>query len=198
MLFDEWASVSKWIKYQPIDDIKDYFGVKFALYFTWLGFYTHMLIPASLVGLLCIIYAAFTLKSNSLCNDICTKNITMCPLCDKYCNFWNLSDTCTYSKIAHFIDNPATILFAVFMSIWSTIYLELWKRYSAEITHRWGLAGFDLQAEPPRPEYLTKLANSKKKQINTVTLLEEPVVPFWSMKFPSLVLSFSVALLWVS
>lgn len=120
--------MSKCIKYQPIDEIKDYFGVKLALYFTWLGFYTHMLIPAALLGILCLIYGAFTLDSNSLVRDICTKDITMCPRCDKTCDYWKLSESCTYSKIQHYIDNPATIVFAIFMSFWSTLYLELWKR----------------------------------------------------------------------
>lgn len=128
LLLDEWASVSKCIKFQPIDDIKDYFGVKFALYFTWLGFYTHMLIPAAIVGVLCLIYGAVTLHSDSLSKDICSKDIVMCPRCDKYCDYWKLSEGCTYAKIQHFIDNPATIFFAIFMSVWGTIYLELWKR----------------------------------------------------------------------
>lgn len=122
----------------------------------------------------------------------------MCPRCDKYCDYWNLSEACTFSKIAHYVDNPATIFFAVFMSFWATLYLELWKRYSAEITHRWGLTGFDLLAEPPRPEYLMRLANAKKKKLNVVTLLSEPAVPFWKVKLPSIILSFTVALLWVS
>lgn len=197
-MLDEWASVSKLIKFQPIDEIKDYFGAKFALYFAWLGFYTHMLIPASFIGIICLVYGILTLKEDQLSQDICTKNITMCPLCDKYCNFWNLSDTCTYSKISHVIDNPATIFFAIFMSFWSALYLELWKRYSAEIMHRWGLTGFDLLAEPPRPEYLTRLANAKKQKLNVVTHLKEPTVPFWRIKLPSIILSFTVAIMWVS
>ncbi|CAH1180912.1 unnamed protein product [Phyllotreta striolata] len=196
LLLDEWASVSKCIKYQPIDDIKDYFGVKIALYFSWLGFYTHMLIPASIVGVMCLIYGAATLDSDTLSRDICSRNITMCPRCDKYCDYWNLQDGCTYAKIQHVIDNPATIFFAVFMSFWGALYLELWKRYSAEIAHRWGLTGFDLQAEPPRPEYLLRLANAKKKKLNVVTQLQEPVVPFWRVKLPSIILSFSIALFW--
>lgn len=65
------------------------------------------------------------------------------------------------------------------------------------IVYRWGLTGFDLLAEPPRPEYLTRLANAKKRKLNVVTLLSEPAVPFWRVKLPSLVLSFTVALLWV-
>lgn len=188
--------MSKCIKFQPIDEIKDYFGVKFALYFTWLGFYTHMLIPAAIIGLLCLIYGVITVNSDSLSRDICTKDIVMCPRCDKYCDYWWLSESCKYSKIQHYIDNPATIFFAVFMSFWATLYLELWKRYSAEIAHRWGLTGFDLQAEPPRPEYLLRLANAKKKKLNVVTLLQEPVVPFWRVKLPSIILSFSIVFVW--
>ena len=29
-------------KFQPIDAVRDYYGVKVALYFAWLGFYTSM------------------------------------------------------------------------------------------------------------------------------------------------------------
>ena len=41
---------------QPLDTVREYFGVNFAMYFAWLGFYTYMLIPASIVGLLCFFY----------------------------------------------------------------------------------------------------------------------------------------------
>lgn len=197
LLHDEWASISKWIKLQPVDNIKDYFGVKFALYFVWLGFYTNMLIWASIVGVLCVLYGVITLKDDSVSHDICNRNITMCPLCDKYCDYWRLSESCTFAKIAHIVDNPATIFFAVFMSFWAALYLELWKRNSSEITHRWGLTGFDLEAEPPRPEYLTRLVNAKKQKVNVVTQLSEPVVPFWRVKLPSTILSYTIALFWV-
>lgn len=77
------------------------------------------------------------------------------------------------------------------------MFLELWKRYSASVTHRWGLTGFTVQAEHPRPEYLAKLATSKKQKINVVTGAVEPSVPFWKVKVPATLLSFSVALLLV-
>lgn len=200
LLLEEWASINKWIKFQPVDHIKDYFGVKFALYFAWLGFYTHMLIPASIVGLICIFYGLITLPYDSLSNDICDPklNYTMCPQCDKHCDYWNLIDACTYSKITHLFDNSVTLFFAIFMSIWSALYLELWKRYSAEITHRWGLTGFDMQAEHPRPQYLARLKDTKKFRYNVVMNVKEPAVPFWRVKFPSIVFSFTFALLWVS
>lgn len=55
-LMRDWASVSKWIQHQPLTDIKEYFGAHIALYFAWLGFYTHMLIPASIFGIICLLF----------------------------------------------------------------------------------------------------------------------------------------------
>lgn len=62
LLYTEWASASKWYRYQPLDYIKEYFGVKIGLYFAWLGYYTYMLLLASVVGFGCFLYALFTLE----------------------------------------------------------------------------------------------------------------------------------------
>lgn len=196
-LYNEWAAVGKWYRYQPLDYVKDYFGVKIGLYFAWLGYYTYMLLLASVVGLGCFLYSWFTIDKNVPLKDICdTKhNFTMCPLCDDWCNFWSLSETCFHSKIAYLFDNPTTVFFAVFMSFWATLFLEMWKRYSAEITHRWDLTGFDVHEEHPRPEYLARLAHVQRKRINVITHQVEPEVPFWRMKLPATVFSFSVVLL---
>ena len=50
-LFTEWASFKKMFKFQPIDAVRDYYGVKVALYFAWLGFYTSMVrvLPTQLI-----------------------------------------------------------------------------------------------------------------------------------------------------
>lgn len=63
LLYKEWAAVSKWYRYQPLDYIKEYFGVKIGLYFAWLGFYTYMLLLASIVGVACFIYSWRTMDS---------------------------------------------------------------------------------------------------------------------------------------
>lgn len=120
MLYKEWASVRKCLHYQPLDYVKEYFGVKIGLYFAWLGFYTHMLIPASVVGLLCFIYSCLTIYSNKPTNDICDGklNISMCPLCDNLCGYWYLKDTCVHARITYLFDNPSTVFFATFMSFW--------------------------------------------------------------------------------
>lgn len=84
----------------------------------------------------------------------------------------------------------------------AALYLELWKRHSSALTHRWGLATFDLAAEPPRPGYLasvsSKYSKFVKEKVNVITKLTEPYVPFWKIRVPNMVLSFSVVLFLVS
>ena len=42
---------------------RSYFGEKVAFYFAWMGFYTTMLIPASILGLVVVIYGAATMNN---------------------------------------------------------------------------------------------------------------------------------------
>lgn len=80
----------------------------------------------------------------------------------------------------------------------ATLFLELWKRYSAEITHRWDLTGFDIHEEHPRPQYLARLAHITRVRINYITNTKEPNPPFWRMKLPAAVFSFSVVILLIT
>lgn len=80
----------------------------------------------------------------------------------------------------------------------AALFLELWKRYSAKITHRWDLTGFDIREEHPRPQYLARLAHVKKIRIDYITNTKEPDPPFWRMKLPAAVFSFSIVLLLVA
>lgn len=43
---------------------RKYFGEKVGLYFAWLGVYTQMLIPASIVGVIVFLYGCATVDSN--------------------------------------------------------------------------------------------------------------------------------------
>lgn len=106
--------------------------------------------------------------SNEIAKEACApeaNDIVMCPQCDKTCDYWRLSETCLLTKVTHLFDNPATPIFAIFMSFWATLYLELWKRRSAALSHRWGLTEWDRTAEHPRPGYLTLLAKATFCQI---------------------------------
>ncbi|XP_017055360.1 anoctamin-6 isoform X2 [Drosophila ficusphila] len=195
-LLKEWANISKWKNLQPLDQIKDYFGAKVALYFAWLGFYTKMLIPISILGILCFLYGFITWGSDPISRDICDDNGTiMCPQCDRNCDFWRLNETCTSSKFNYLIDNNMTVVFALTMSIWAVVYLEFWKRYSAGLVHRWGLTGFTHHVEHPRPQYLAKISRSRKLAGKTTTL--DPDVPFWSFKFLPNFTSYSIMVLFI-
>lgn len=136
----------------------------------------------------------------------------MCPLCDRkltpscpsfnstflflgLCDYWDLKETCLQARVTSLFDNGATVAFAVIMSFWAALFLEHWKRYSAEITHRWDLTGFDVHEEHPRPQYLARLKSLGREKHDYVTNAKEPNVPFWRMKLPATVLSISVVLL---
>ncbi|GAA6074236.1 anoctamin-1 isoform X4, partial [Tachysurus ichikawai] len=120
LLYEEWASYSVFYKYQPIGLIRKYFGEKIGLYFAWLGVYTQMLIPASLVGVFVFLYGCVTVDDDIPSMEICDgrRNITMCPLCDGVCGFWNLSTACGTARASHLFDNPATVFFSIFMALW--------------------------------------------------------------------------------
>ncbi|XP_032594153.1 anoctamin-5 isoform X2 [Drosophila grimshawi] len=195
-----WANIGKFKNLQPLDHVKDYFGPKVALYFAWLGFYTQMLIPVSILGILFFLYGFVTWNSDPISQDICNGNDTiMCPQCDKGCMFWRLSETCTSSRFNYLIDNEMTLVFAFIMAIWAVTYLELWKRYSAGLVHRWGLTGFNQHVEHPRPQYLAKVASSKKLNAETEDARSsfDPYVPFWSIKFFPNFTSYSIMVLFI-
>lgn len=200
LLHKEWGLVKNWIKHQPLDTIKNYFGVKVALYFSWLGFYTNMLILPSIFGLIVFIIGLSTMFTNSFVNDICDSNRddVLCPKCDS-CSAIKLSDTCMYERINHILDNNFTVAFAMLMAIWASLYLELWKRYSTTIVHRWGSTEFSKQSEHARPAYLARIKKKPqvKSKINPVTLQPEPTLSF-KFKLPSYLLSYTIIILYVS
>ena len=35
----------------------------------------------------------------------------------------------------------AQVIFGVFVTVWTTVYLENWKRFQATLAHRWGMEG---------------------------------------------------------
>ena len=52
--------------------------------------------------------------------------------------------------------NPLTLMYSVFMSIWSVVFLSVWRRTEAEHAFLWGSEGYE-DSEPPRPQFKGKL-----------------------------------------
>lgn len=195
-LLKEWAD-NRRFKNQPMDAIKDYFGIKIALYFVWLGFYTNMLIFVAIVGVICVIIGWSTLSQDTLSQDMCNGNlnITMCPKCDQQCDYWKTTDYCLYSKLTHIIDNYASILFTIVMALWSEMYVSYWRRIHFVLMHRWGLSELQPADHCPRPEYLTKLKHIEEKKsiklrrkTNVIMNKVESRMP-WKYKYPIRILS---------
>ncbi|XP_063326717.1 anoctamin-9-like [Pelmatolapia mariae] len=133
----KWARWTALFRRQPVNDIKSYFGEKVALYYLWLAWYTKLLVPAAILGVIVFLYGLAFFNTNPLIKEVCDSNITMCPRCEKRCETWKLSDSCTYAKVTHLFDNEGTVAFAMFMAIWATLFLELWKRHRAKHVSKW-------------------------------------------------------------
>ncbi|XP_067675844.1 anoctamin-4-like isoform X3 [Haliotis asinina] len=181
LLYEVWAKPSMWYKFQPLDYIRRYFGEKIGIYFSWLGYYTSMLIPAAIIGLVVFFFGLGTLWDDVSSQEICllnkAGNTTMCPLCDKRCSFWRLKRSCLYSQVTYLFDNPATVAFAVFMALWATFFAEMWKRRQAEIEYDWDVADFE-EEETLRPEFEASVTRMKKNPINHE--IEEPYLSLGS------------------
>ncbi|XP_035498754.2 anoctamin-1 [Scophthalmus maximus] len=169
LLHEEWANYGVMHKYQPVDLIRKYFGEQIGLYFAWLGVYTQLLIPPSVLGFIVFLYGIFTVDTNvpsqETCND--NLNITMCPLCDGVCDYWRLSSVCSLARTSYLFDNGATVLFAIFMSLWAACFLEHWKRRQMCLKHTWDLTSLEDEEERVqeelRPEYEETLQEKKDK-----------------------------------
>ncbi|CAB1346058.1 unnamed protein product [Coregonus sp. 'balchen'] len=205
LLYECWAWWGVWYKYQPLDLIRRYFGEKIGLYFAWLGWYTGMLFPAALVGLMVFLYGWFTLDHCQVSKEICqATDIIMCPICDEYCPYLRLSDSCIYAKVTHLFDNGATVFFAVFMAVWATVFLEFWKRRRAVLAYDWDLIDWEEEenilrvfvAQPAfcvlqeeiRPQFEAKY--SKKERMNPISGKPEPYQAFTD-KYSRLIVSAS-------
>ncbi|XP_036618889.1 anoctamin-9 isoform X2 [Trichosurus vulpecula] len=161
-LQNNWAQWRDIFQKQPINNIRDYFGEKVALYFAWLGWYTVMLVPAAVAGLLVFLSGFSLFHASQISKEICEANETiMCPLQDHQRKYWRLSETCTFAKLTHLFDNEGTVFFAIFMALWATVFLEFWKRARAQTAFGWNLYGWDEDQE----ELAMELINNPTYQL---------------------------------
>uniref|UniRef100_G3Q7C6 Anoctamin n=1 Tax=Gasterosteus aculeatus aculeatus TaxID=481459 RepID=G3Q7C6_GASAC len=185
LLYECWAWWGVWYKYQPLDLIRRYFGEKIGLYFAWLGWYTGMLFPAALVGLLVFLYGFFTLEHCQVSKEICQATDIMCPICDQYCPYLRLSDSCIYAKVPSPQQRDKTLVADVFLS---TVFLEFWKRRRAVLAYDWDLIDWEEEEDEIRPQFEAKY--SKKERMNPISGKPEPHQAF-SDKYSRLIVSAS-------
>ncbi|XP_037694362.1 anoctamin-9 isoform X6 [Choloepus didactylus] len=181
-LHKEEKTLKKWARWrsmcskQPIDNIRDYFGEKVALYFAWLGWYTTMLVPAAVAGVLVFLSGFSLFHASQISKEICeAHDIFLCPRGDHGRSFQRLSDTCTFAKLTHLFDNEGTVLFAIFMALWATVFLEIWKRQRARVVLHWDLYGWDEEQEEMALELINcpqhKLRLHQHSYLRSATIL---------------------------
>uniref|UniRef100_A0A3Q0RB70 Anoctamin n=1 Tax=Amphilophus citrinellus TaxID=61819 RepID=A0A3Q0RB70_AMPCI len=148
---------------QPLDSVNDYFGSPVAFYFSFLDFYTWSLLPPAILGL------AITYFSGRC------ETATSVP----------------GSKVTNDDDESAPVvsghmLQAMFSMIWSTLFMEMWKRRSASLSYRWGTLNLAERFAEPRPGFHGDLG------VNPVTGRVEPLFPEWQRELRTLLVSVPV------
>ncbi|XP_010882344.2 anoctamin-10 [Esox lucius] len=137
---------------QPIDAIHSYFGGTVAFYFSFLDFYIWALVPPALLGLV----LTFLMPGGGSSGEAMKKQTTERVMGDD--------------------DGPSVsghMVQAVFSMLWSTLFMEFWKRRSSSLSHRWGTLQLSEGFAEPRPGFHGTLG------INPVTGRLEPLFPEW-------------------
>ncbi|XP_037674296.1 anoctamin-8 [Choloepus didactylus] len=134
---------------QPLDEICDYFGVKIAMYFAWLGFYTSAMVYPAVFG--SVLY--------------------------------------TFTEADQTSRDVSCVVFALFNVVWSTLFLEEWKRRGAELAYKWGTLDSPGEAvEEPRPQF------RGVRRISPITRAEEFYYPPWKRLLFQLLVSLPLCL----
>ncbi|KAL3900138.1 MAG: hypothetical protein SGCHY_001549 [Lobulomycetales sp.] len=111
---------------QPISAIREYLGEKTTIYFAFAGLYTNWLIFPAAAGTVVVIYGFIRLGMSQ--EPVSSKN-------------WH-----------RVYDNTLMPVYAIFISLWITAFLEFWKRRDAYLQLKWGLLDNE-QAEPVRRKF---------------------------------------------
>uniref|UniRef100_A0A3B4H7X2 Anoctamin n=1 Tax=Pundamilia nyererei TaxID=303518 RepID=A0A3B4H7X2_9CICH len=142
---------------QPLDSVNDYFGSAVAFYFSFLDFYTWSLLTPAILGL-AISYFSVAFFSSEVKKE--------------------MVDSVSGSKVIINDDDSGPMisghmLQAMFSMIWSTVFMELWKRRSSSLSYRWGTMNLAERFAEPRPNFYGDLG------VNPVTGRVEPLFPEW-------------------
>ena len=188
-----WSSWKNFYRAQPLDEIRDYYGEKIALYFGFLGFYTNSLIAFSFIGFIVMIYGLATFQSDTVVTETCNMtDVVLCPKCFD-CTFDLASDMCQPLKITYIFDNVFTLGYAFIISIWAMTFLELWSRKNFFLEYEWDLTKIDKDMDPPRARYQ---AVASQNRLNPITFKKEAYIPL-STTYPRKLLSVSVVLFFI-
>ena len=104
-----------------------------------------------------ILWKMSLLNSNTCRGEVCNKTTEtakkpICPECPEYCPVRPLHESCHLYNVAYLFDNDLTVIYALFMSLWAAVFMEMWKRRQSVMVWEWDLE-MDEQEEQTRPEF---------------------------------------------
>ncbi|XP_061140230.1 anoctamin-10 isoform X2 [Syngnathus typhle] len=137
---------------QPLDSVNAYFGSTVGFYFSFLDFYTWSLLPPAILGLFITYFSSEVQKEAVEAVAGSQAEIH--------------EEDAGLGVSGHMIQ-------AVFSMLWSTVFMELWKRRSASNSYRWGTLDLAERFAEPRPGFHGDLG------MNSVTGRMEPLFPEW-------------------
>ncbi|PIC39466.1 hypothetical protein B9Z55_011144 [Caenorhabditis nigoni] len=146
----------RWYKFQPLNKIRDYFGEQIAYYFAWQGTFITLLWPAVIFGFIVFIYGFIdSISSSPLDWNHCkvvnflgkTENVP-CGMRNGVTLFFSMLTQWFMSSF----DTKMNAFFAVFMSIWGSVFVQIWKRNNSVLSYQWNSDDFHA-IEPDRPEF---------------------------------------------
>jgi hypothetical protein len=88
-----------------------------------------------------------------------------------------------HAQLTHVFDNDATVVYALVMSLWASLFLVSWKRYRYHLACRWDLltaSNDKLTTERVRPEYDARARSLIRGRllIDPITKESQPYLPF--------------------
>ncbi|KAK6741854.1 hypothetical protein RB195_009618 [Necator americanus] len=152
-LSDLW---SRFFRFQPLGVIREYFGEQIGFYFAWQGTFLTMLWPATLLGLAVFVYGFVkSVRTNPATFGNCTvinyvgqTEIVPCGLRNKMAQLF----TTVSSWFMKSFDNELNAFFAAFVSVWGTMFYQIWRRNNSVLAYEWDCEDFN-EVEPDRPDY---------------------------------------------
>ena len=129
-LLNEWARTFG--KPQPLEMVREYFGEKIALFYTWYGYYITMLFIPGLVGIALVVSQFY------------------------------------YYPESQWLENPYTPIFAIIMSVWASMFTQLWQSLETTRKYEWDTLEFENQ-ESVREEFKESGDTLKDEHIDEVT-----------------------------
>lgn len=126
-----------------IELIQNYFGEKVALYFEYLKFHTRSLKWVSFIGIISFILDLFLLYDNGIYIDYSNIKTNESPVSE---------DGLTFVQKKRVAFKMNRLILGVVMVIWSTLYLEYWRRRQQYYAIFYGMSEFE-NSENKRPSF---------------------------------------------